>query len=202
MEERLTHVKGHPLEPGTDNPWTTLSSRIVYSNDWITVREDDVIRPDGKPGIYSVVDTRIATGILALTESKELYLVGQYRYPMGEYSWEIIEGGTDPGESPLEAAKRELLEEAGLKAQTWQLIGHEIHLSNCFSSERGWLFLATDLSVEHPCPDGTEVLALKRLPFRECLNMALAGDIKDALSLLGILLLNQRLNALPQSGHK
>ncbi len=125
------------------NPWKTLQSKVTYQNAWITVREHDVIRPDGKPGIYGVVETRIATGVVALTDSHEIYLVGQYRYPTNEYSWEIIEGGSDPQETALDAAKRELKEEAGLMAASWEPLGSEIHLSNCHSSEVGFLFTAT-----------------------------------------------------------
>jgi len=107
------------LHPMTQNPWQTKSSRLVYENAWIRVREDQVTCPDGQPGIYGVVETRIATGVIALTPQHEIYLVGQFRYPTGEYSWEIIEGGTEDGEEPLAAAKRELQEEAGLVARTW-----------------------------------------------------------------------------------
>ena len=123
-----------------ENPWKRLSSRVVYQNAWITVREDQVIRPDGKPGIYGVVETRIAAGVAAITENRELYLVGQFRYPTNEYSWEIIEGGTDGGESALSGAQRELKEEAGITAAHWEQLGGEIHLTNCHSSEIGVLF--------------------------------------------------------------
>src|SRR5690606_11888068 len=128
------------------NPWKTLDTKVVYENTWIRVREDVVVRPDGKPGIYGVVETRLAPGVAALTPENEVYLVGQYRYPMDSYSWEIIEGGSDDDESALDAAKRELREEAGLEASHWEALGPEIHLSNCHSNERGYLFLATGLT--------------------------------------------------------
>ena len=173
------------------NPWKTLSSKEIYKNPWIRLREDQVIRPDGENGIYSVVDTRIATGILALTEDKELYLVGQYRYPTDMYSWEIIEGGTDPEEAPLETAKRELKEEAGLIAESWTQIGGEIHLSNCFTSEVGYIYLARNLSQTQSSPDGNEVLQVKKLPFSKCLEMVQNGEIYDAMSIIGIMQLQQ-----------
>ncbi len=169
------------------NPWKTLSSRPIYSNPWISVREDQVIRPDGQPGIYGVVETRISTGILALTPDEELYLVGQYRYTMGEYSWEIIEGGTDEGEEPLDAAKRELREEAGLVAEHWEPLGGEIHVSNCHSSERGYLFVARGLSHVGASPDPTEELRIKKVPFDTALAMVMRGEIKDAIAIIGIL---------------
>ena len=107
----------------TENPWKRIESRTVYTNPWLTLREDRVIRPDGKSGIYTVVETRIATGVVALTPDEEIYLIGQYRYPTEEYSWEIVEGGSDPGEDPLDTAKRELREEAGLVAAQWAAPG-------------------------------------------------------------------------------
>lgn len=169
------------------NPWKTLSTEIVYRNPWISVREDKVIRPDGEPGIYGVVDTRIATGVVAITPQDEVYLVGQFRYPTKVYSWEIIEGGTDENETPLEAAKRELLEEAGLIANSWIQLGGEIHLSNCFSSEIGFLYLAQDLSETTSNPDGTEVLQIKKMPLEECVSHVLSGSFADALTIIGIL---------------
>ena len=169
------------------SPWRTLSSREVYDNPWIRVREDQVIRPDGKPGIYGVVETRIATGVIALTPENEVYLVGQYRYPVNEYSWEIIEGGSDPGEPALEAAKRELREEAGLTAENWKQLGPEFHLSNCFSSEIGIVFLAQGLTLGQADPEGTEILKIKKLPLTQALEMVHSGEIKDSVSIVGLL---------------
>ncbi len=168
------------------NPWKTKSSRIVYENPWIRVREDQVDRPDGSPGIYGVVDTRIATGVVALTPDFEIYLVGQYRYPTNEYSWELPEGGAEPGEDPLEAIKRELREEAGLTAVRWQQLGAEFHLSNCFSSERAFVYLAQDLSEVASQPDVTEVLTVRKLSLGECIAMVESGEIKDAITIVGI----------------
>ncbi|MBX3177704.1 MAG: NUDIX hydrolase [Candidatus Hydrogenedentes bacterium] len=170
------------------NPWTTLSSEVKYQNPWITVREDQVIRPDGAPGIYGVVDCRVATGVLALTEQDELYLVGQYRYPLHCYSWEIVEGGADPGEEPLVACQRELREEAGLEADTWTPLGGEIHLSNCHSSERGFLYVARGLRHVGADPEGTEALQLRTVPWDEAVSMVERGEITDAFSIMGILL--------------
>src|ERR687890_1606450 len=111
------------------NPWRKISSREVYENPWIRVREDEVLRPDGEPGIYGVVHFKnVAVGVLAV-EGDELYLVGQYRYTLDRYSWEIPEGGCPEGEEPLDAARRELEEETGLRARCWEKLG-EAHLSN------------------------------------------------------------------------
>ncbi|MDC0358298.1 NUDIX hydrolase [Oligoflexia bacterium] len=169
-----------------ENPWKTVGSKVVYENQWITVREDQVIRPDGAAGIYGVVETRIATGVVALSEDNQIYLVGQYRYPIETYSWEIVEGGAE-SETPLEAAQRELQEEAGLLAAKWTQLGEEVHLSNCVSAEVGVLFLAKELSTVAPNPDGTEVLALRKVPFSEAVAMVDNGEITDAMSIIGIL---------------
>ena len=171
-----------------ENPWKTLSTRTVYQNHWITVRENDVIRPDGKPGIYGVVDCRIATGVVALTETNDIYLVGQYRYATEMYSWEIIEGGADRGELPLTAAKRELAEEAGLEAADWSQLGGELHLSNCHSSEIGFLYIARNLKAVPSSPEGTEVLQIKKIPFSQALADVHAGRIVDCMSVIAILL--------------
>ena len=169
------------------NPWKTLDSRLIYENEWIRLREDRVIRPDGNPGIYGVVETRIATGTVAITEDNQVYLVGQYRYPTNHYSWEIVEGGTDGDESALEAAQRELHEEAGLVAKEWRQLGAEIHLSNCFSSEVCYLYIARGLTQVESRPDGTEKLQVRRLPFKEAVSLVHSGEIKDAVSIMGLM---------------
>lgn len=170
----------------TKNPWQTLSSREVYENPWIRIREDQVVRPDGEPGIYGVVHYKnVAIGILPV-EDEHIYLVGQYRYPLNQYSWEIPEGGCPEGEDLLVAAQRELAEETGLRAENWKLIG-EAHLSNSVSDERAVWFLATGLTQGERDPEGTEQLNIRRLPAGQVLGMAFTGEITDALSLLAIM---------------
>jgi len=170
---------------GTENPWRTVSSKRVYDNPWISVREDQVVRPDGGPGIYGVVHYKnIAIGVLPV-EDEHTYLVGQYRYPLGRYSWEVPEGGCPEGEEPLRAAQRELREETGLKARRWQRLG-EAYLSNSVADEYAVWFLATGLTAGEWRPEGTERLSVRRLPLREALAMALDGEITDALSILAI----------------
>ena len=168
-----------------ENPWQTVSSKQVYDNPWITLREDQVIRPDGEPGIYGVVHYKnIAVGVLPI-EDDHTYLVGQYRYPLERYSWEIPEGGCPEGEEPLRAAQRELREETGFEARRWQMLG-EAYLSNSVADEYAVWFLATGLVPGERRPEGTEKLSVRRLPLREALAMALDGEITDALSLVAI----------------
>ena len=178
-----------------DNPWRRVSGRLVYENAWIKVREDQVITPTGKPGIYGVVDTRIAVGVVALTDTNDLYLVGQYRYPTDVYSWEIPEGGGEDNESPLDAAQRELREETGLLAQSWEQLGGEVHLSNCFTSERAFIFIARGLSQGPSAPDETEDLAIQKISLTQAIAMAEGGQIYDGLTLIAILRLARLMGA-------
>jgi len=170
----------------TKSPWETLASKQVYDNPWIAVREDKVIRPDGEPGIYGVVHFKnIAMGILPI-EGDHIYLVGQYRYPLEQYSWEIPEGGRPIGEEPFRAAQRELREETGLEAKHWRLL-REAYLSNSVADEYAVWFLASGLVPGERQPEGTEALEVRRLPLREALGMALGGQITDSLSLMAIM---------------
>jgi 8-oxo-dGTP pyrophosphatase MutT (NUDIX family) len=170
----------------TKNPWRTCSTREVYDNNWISVREDEVTRPDGEPGIYGVVHYKnIAVGILAV-EDDFVYLVGQYRYVLDQYSWEIPEGGCPEGEDILAAAQRELEEETGLRAAKWELKGRA-YLSNSVSDELAVWFLATNLTQGEHHPEGTEQINVRRVRFKEVLEMARRGEITDGLSLLAIM---------------
>ena len=180
------HVGLAMMPDETKSPWQTISSKQVYGNPWIVVREDQVVRPDGEPGIYGVIHFKnIAVGILAVEED-HVYLVGQHRYPLDRYSWEIPEGGCPEGEEPLRAAQRELREETGLEARHWRRLG-EAYLSNSVTDEYAVWFLATELVPGEQCPEGTEALNVHRLPLREALAMAISGQITDALSLVAIM---------------
>lgn len=168
------------------SPWQTLSSKAVYTNSWINVREDKVITPNGDSGIYGVVEAKPAVGIIALTEDLKTYLVGQYRYTLDTYSWEIPEGGVEANESLLAGAKRELLEETGLTANSWTELG-ELYTSNCFTNERAYIFLAEGLIEGEAQPDPTEQLEVKKIPFLQAWEMVLNQEIKDSLALTALM---------------
>lgn len=169
------------------NPWKTLSSRSVYTNPWMRVREDEVVQPGGERGIYGVVETKIAVGVVALSERDEICLIGQYRYPINCYSWEIVEGGVEADEEPLEGAKRELREEAGLTASDWSLLGGKVYLSNCITSEEAHFFIARGFAKVPAEPDPSEVLKMKLVKFADCLKMIDSGEITDAMTIIGVL---------------
>jgi 8-oxo-dGTP pyrophosphatase MutT (NUDIX family) len=169
------------------NPWTTLSSRAIYENPWIKVREDQVLRPDGQPGIYGVVHFRNnAVGVLPVDDEGHVWLVGQYRYPLGVYSWEIPEGGGPEGEAPEETAARELREETGLTAGRIEFLGRS-HLSNSVSDEVAYLYRATNLSLGESQPEGTERLTVRRFSWPTAWGMVLDGTITDSMSVIALL---------------
>jgi 8-oxo-dGTP pyrophosphatase MutT (NUDIX family) len=169
-----------------ENPWQTLETRAIYENAWIGVREDQVVRPDGKAGIYGVVSMRNrAIAILPIHDDETVTLVGQFRYTVDEYSWEIPEGGGAFDETPLAAAQRELREETGLVAENWTEFGRA-HLSNSVTDEAAFIFLATGLEQREAQPEGTELLEIRRWPFAKVLSMAQHGEITDSMSLIAI----------------
>lgn len=171
----------------TGNPWTILCTRPIYENPWIRVVEHDVLNPKGKPGIYGVVHHHhIATGVIPIDADGCITLVGQYRFPLKRYSWEIPEGGGKAGVPPLESAQRELLEETGLTARHWQPL-LTMHLSNSVTDEVAHTFLAWDLEQGIAEPEDTEELQLRRVPFREAYAMAMHGDITDAMAVASLM---------------
>lgn len=171
-----------------NSPWKTLSTQQVYDNNWIMLEEHQVINPAGGKGIYGKVHFKnIAIGIVALDDHNNMWLVGQYRYTLNEYSWEIPEGGCPLGTSPLDSAKRELQEETGIHASRWQQI-MRFHTSNSVTDEEGFIFLAEGLTFGENSLEETEAdLIVKKLPFSEALNMVMNGEITDSMSVAGIL---------------
>jgi 8-oxo-dGTP pyrophosphatase MutT (NUDIX family) len=170
------------------NPWTTLSGEVKYDNKWITVTEYQVINPSGGKGIYGKVHFKNkAIGVIPIDEDLNTWLVGQYRYTLNAWHWEIPEGGGTLDEDPVESAKRELQEETGLTAGSCQEIIH-LHTSNSVTDEEGHIFLAEDLKEGSSSLEDTEAdLKVWKLPLQEALDMVLNGKITDGMSIMAIL---------------
>lgn len=171
----------------TENPWQILSSELRYDNPWISLTQHKVINPNGGQGIYGQVHFKnYAIGIVALDNKNNIYLVGQYRFPINLYSWELPEGGGALGVEPLLSAKRELLEETGLVANEWKEL-FRMHLSNSVSDELSIVYLAKDLQQFEAQPEDTEQLQIKKIPFKEAYQMVIEGKITDSITIAAIL---------------
>jgi 8-oxo-dGTP pyrophosphatase MutT (NUDIX family) len=171
----------------TKNPWSVVSRATIYENEWIRVDHHRVLGPSGGPGIYGTVHFKsLATGVVPIDAQGNVILVGQYRFPLGAYSWEIPEGGGPRDISALESAQRELREECGLVAGQWMEI-QTMDLSNSVTDERSAAFLAWDLSEVPAQPDHTEQLQVARIPFWDAVARVKRGEIRDAISVAGLL---------------
>lgn len=169
------------------NPWTILKTETKYDNPWMRVEEHQVLNPTGKPGIYGAVHIKhIAVAILPLDENYNTWLVGQHRFPFDSYEWEIVEGGCPEGTLPLDTAKRELKEEAGLEAEHYELI-LEMQLSNSKTDEISYSYIAKGITFTGAEPEEDEQLTIRKLPFSEVYEMCMNGTIKDALSIATVL---------------
>lgn len=177
-----------PEYPMAIGPWQRLNSECRYENPWIQVFHEEVITPGNTPGIYGRVHFRgTAIGIIPVDEQGYTWLVGQYRYTLDEYSWEIPMGGCPAGELPLLAAQRELAEETGLRAQKWQQI-QKLHPSNSITDECGLVFLAEGLEQGEMALEASEDITVKKLPLAEAVQWIIEGKITDAISVAGLLL--------------
>jgi 8-oxo-dGTP pyrophosphatase MutT (NUDIX family) len=170
------------------NPWTTLSGEVKYDNPWINVTEYQVINPSGGRGIYGKVHFKNkAIGIIPVDKDLNTWLVGQYRYTLNQWHWEIPEGGGPLTDAPVESAKRELREETGLTARSWSEVVH-LHTSNSVTDEEGHIFLAEDLEEGDSALEETEAdLKVWKLPLKDALQMVLDGKITDSMSVMAIL---------------
>ena len=170
-----------------ENPWEYLTSRDIYENPWMKVIQDQVIRPNKTNGIYGKVHFKNkAIGIIPLDDDLNTWLVGQYRYTLNAYSWEITTGGVPLTEDTLDGAKRELREETGLIAKKWTKL-LKIHTSNSVTDEYGYIFVAEELSQGETDWDDTEELKIMKIPLKEAIDMVMDGRITDSLSIAGLL---------------
>jgi 8-oxo-dGTP pyrophosphatase MutT (NUDIX family) len=176
---------------GIKNPWTTLSGEVKYDNKWINVTEYQVINPGGGIGIYGKVHFKnVGIGIIPIDKDLNTWLVGQYRYTLNEYMWEIPEGGGPLGEDTLEAAKRELKEETGMTAKKWTLLT-KLHTSNSVTDEVAYIFMAEELEHgDNELEESEADLKVKRIPLKEAIDMVMRGEITDSMSIIALLKVN------------
>lgn len=169
------------------DPWIVKGVTRPFENEWFRIDSHAVIHPGGAEGTYSVIrPRRLAVGALPIDGDGNVHLVGQWRFPLSRYSWEIPEGGAEPGEPALACAQRELEEETGLRAKDWRKI-LDIDLSNSLTDEQGVVFLATGLEPGGARPEATEVLRHRAAPFSDVLERVTDGRIRDSLTVAGVL---------------
>jgi 8-oxo-dGTP pyrophosphatase MutT (NUDIX family) len=169
------------------NPWIKLNESKKYENPWIRVDEHNVINPNGNTGIYGKVCFKNkAVGIVPVDDQLNTWLVGQYRYTVDEYSWEIPMGGGPLDSDILESAKRELREETGITADEWEMI-QRIHTSNSVTDEEGFIYLARNLYFGHTEFDDTEKLEIRKISITDAVEMVMKNEITDSLSIAGLL---------------
>lgn len=170
-----------------ENPWKTKKIKPIYENPWIKIEEHDVINPSGNNGIYGKVCFKNkAIGIIPMDENGNTWLVGQHRYALNEYSWEIPMGGSLNDQDILLGAQRELKEETGFSAEKWTLI-MRIHTSNSVTDEEGFVFLAEKLTPGETEFEETEKIIVLKLPFKEAIQKVMDGEITDSISIAGLL---------------
>lgn len=181
--------------------WSIREGRTVYENKWIRVREYQTVAPTGALALYGLVHMKnLALGVVPIDEEGCTWLVGQARFPFGRYSWELPEGGGPVERPPLEGAVQELSEETGMQAAHWLPLLEDVHLSNSVTDERAYAWLAWGLSPSDAfAKDDSEELALRRIPFREAVAMAVSGEITDGFTLVMLLKADHlaRTGALP-----
>lgn len=169
------------------NPWTVQAVTRPFENAWFKLEAHEVIHPGGRAGTYTVIRPhKLAVGVLPIEPDGSVHLVGQWRFPLGRYSWEMPEGGAEPGEDARACALRELAEEAGVTAgQLLPIL--KMDLSNSVTDEQAEVFLALDLKPAEATPDDTEVLKRRRAPFMDVLARVADGRIRDSLTVAAVL---------------
>lgn len=183
----------------TERPFRTLSSRVAWSCPWYRVRQDDIITPDGERGVYHVIEKADAVWIVPVTTGGQVVMVRQYRYTIDEWCWEVPAGSLKPGQTVEEAAREELLEEAGGIAENLGYLGR-FYPANGICNEVGHIFLATGVDLGTPQHEAAEVMEVHLFSIDEALGMAREGKITDGPSALALLLCAERLTAATQQG--
>jgi len=169
------------------NPWKTHSVKEVYDNAWINVSHREVSAPTGADGIYGLVHFKnTAVAAVPIDSEGNTWIVGQHRYTLDQYSWEVPEGGGEQNEDTIDVAKRELKEETGIIANIWTPL-LEMHTSNSVTDEFAVAYVAQDLSFGETEPDDTEQLAIKKLPLQTAIEMAMDGRISDGFAMACLL---------------
>jgi len=174
-------------------PFTTLASRIVWSCPWYRVRQDEILTPDGRPGVYNVIEKADAVWVVPLTVDGRLALVHQYRYTVDDWCWEIPAGSVEPGSTLEEAARAELSEEVGGEAATLEYIGR-FYLANGICNEVGHIFIATGVTLGPTAHEAAEVMDVHLFAPDDALAMARAGQITDGPTALALLLCAEKLS--------
>ncbi|MBP6788631.1 MAG: NUDIX hydrolase [Candidatus Promineofilum sp.] len=182
-----------------EHPFQTVASHIAWSCPWYRVRQDEIITPDGQPGVYNVIEKADAVWIVPVTPKGEVLMVYQYRYTINEWCWEVPAGSVKPGQTPEEAACEELAEEVGGRGGEWQTIGR-FFLANGICNEIGHIFLATGVATGDTHHEAAEVMHVHRMPVSRALAMARAGEISDGPSALALLLCADRLAEFVSEG--
>lgn len=167
-------------------PYLIESTKSVYTNPWISVREDHVIRPDGKPGIFGIVTMIPGSSVVAIDSKNNIFLVKEYKYGVGRETLELVSGGLNPDEDPLVAAKRELAEEIGIEASQWTSLGVVDPFTTVVASPN-YIFLAQNIKAAEYPPEEGEFIAPVLVPFKDAIQMVLNGEITHAASCVGIL---------------
>jgi ADP-ribose pyrophosphatase len=173
-------------------PWQILGSRNVYQDPWVSVRKDDVLRPDGQPGTYTVVLLKPGVTVIAVDENRDVFLTEEFHYGVGRTTIEGVSGGVEEGEDPLAAARRELHEEIGIEAAQWDHLGTTDPFTSAIVSPTQ-LYLARNLSFVADAPEGTEIIRRVQVPLEDAVDMVLASKITHSPSCLAILMVSRLL---------
>jgi ADP-ribose pyrophosphatase len=174
-------------------PWTVVTSKQIYKNPWISVREDQVIRPDGKDGIFGVVEMQPGVSVLPIDDEGNIYLAKEYKYAIGQESIEVIAGGIDKGEDIQSAAKRELREESGITANKLIELGHIDPFTSVINSPNN-MFLALELEFSETAHEGTEQIEIIKMPLHQAIEMIMANEITNGVTIAIILKAREHLN--------